>query len=314
VTALGPGGRRELRLAETLIEWDLQSGTLRQLYGSHVEGIRDLDISRDGRFLASHGQRAIVWRLDDDFARSTPLFQGAAPDDSWNVALSADGGILAVSGDNIGFFKPDGSVKPSLVPPTGSFECLSADWSFSPLGSWAAGTNYGSDVVLYKTPALDDFVTLPAANCRGGVAFSPDGSKMVTASHELFDTETWKRLWPATTSTPEGGGEHAVQFSPDGNEVLITRCQSLSGAGCYSARHATAGGALLGQLLGLSGRRARYSPEGHWVVSGNDLLHVPSGQLLSDSFPDGEALFAPNGDIIAGEGDGSLVRYCRASQ
>ena len=316
IAAIGPGGRRELRQSEFLSDWDLLSGKLLRLYGSHTESIRDLDISRDGRFLASHGDNAAVWQLNEDFAQSVPLFDGLAADDSWNVALAADGNVLAVSGDNVALFRRDGSFAGLGLPPVNntSLDCLSADWSFSPLGSWAAGTHYGNEVVVYQTTLLEEQNRLPSANCGGGVAFSPDGSKLATASLELFDTATWRRVWsrmPRASGRPSP--EDAVQFSPDGATLLVTACGDFLTGSCHSTRYDVETGTPVGQLPGLSARRARYSPEGHWVVSGNDLVHVPTGRLVSDAFPEGETLFAPNGDIIAGDRGGALVRYCRSS-
>jgi hypothetical protein len=72
-------------------------------------------------------------------------------------------------------------------------------------------------------------------------------------------------------------------------------------------------GASRGAVPGLEGDRARYSPEGHWLISGGRALHVPSGSSVEVA-PDARvATFTPSGDIIAGMSDGTLVRYCRSS-
>jgi WD40 repeat protein len=316
---LGPGGRRALRLGELFSEWEVSTHQLLRLYGSHTEGIRDLDISRDGRYLASHGRRAVVWQLADDFAGSAPLFDGAAPDDSWNVALAADGQVLTVSGDNVAIFRRDGSSWVAPPPPASAdIACLSADWSFSPLGTWTAGTNYRDQVELLDTTDLQPRMALPTSNCGGGVAFSPDGSKLVTASLELFDTQSWTRLANAPAADVHdvlgSYGEDAVQFSPDASEVAVTRCARNTELVCRTQRHAAADGHLLGDATGLLGQRARYSPEGHWLVSDNHLLHLPTGLLLELAPAAAEALFTPDGDVIAGEADGALVRYCRSPE
>ena len=73
-------------------------------------------------------------------------------------------------------------------------------------------------------------------------------------------------------------------------------------------------GDLLADASGLSAPRARYSPEGHWLLSGNHLLHVPTARLIEYTADAREALFTPNGDIIAGQNDGSLVRYGRTDE
>lgn len=314
VPVVGPAGRRRLLRLELLGSWDLLEGKPLRLFGSHQERIRDLDISHDGRYLASHGRRAAVWRLDDeDFSQSVPLLDGAAPDDSWNVAISSDGRTLAVSGDNLAFFRLDGSWRGADAPAGAPISCLSADWAFSPTGAWAAGTNYGQEVKVIDALTLESRAVLPASSCQSGVAFSPDGTMLATARLELFDTATWSRLrGPMVQPEALEIGERAVRFSPDGATLVITRCSDRSGGGCRSGRYDVSTGLLLEEAAGLSGRHARYSPEGHWLLSGNHLLHVPTGRLVEYA-PDAlVALFAPNGDIIAGESDGSLVRYCQA--
>jgi hypothetical protein len=65
------------------------------------------------------------------------------------------------------------------------------------------------------------------------------------------------------------------------------------------------------KLAGLEAQRANFSAEGDWIVSGNALMHLPTGQLRTLD-PDARlAAFAPNGDIIAALADQGLVRYCR---
>jgi hypothetical protein len=313
--AVGPGGRRRLRGGEFVGDWDLESGRLLRLYGAHQGGIRDLDLSRDGNYLASHGQRAAVWQVDaDDFSRSVPLFSGAAPDDSWNVALSADGQTLAVSGDNLAFFRRDGSLRgPDAPPASAQIDCLSADWSFSPQGTWAAGTHYSGRVEIVDANSLDLHSVLPTSSCQSGVTFSADGSLLATARLELFETATWKRLSSPEPMLSAGNiSENAVQFSADAQQLVVTACNYAVGGECRSARYSSHDASLLGEAPGLSGRHARFSPEGHWLVSGGRVLHVPTGALVDYAIDASEAVFAPNGDIIAGANDGSLVRYCQS--
>jgi hypothetical protein len=311
--AVGPGGRRRLRGGEFVADWDLQAGTLLRLYGAHRGPIVDLDLSSDGSHLASHGRRAAVWQIDaDDFSRSVPLFSGAAPDDSWNVALSADGQTMAVSGDNLAFFRRDGSWRgadaPLFLP-----DCLSADWSFSPRGTWAAGTHYSERVEIVDANSLDTHSVLPTSSCNSGVAFSPDGSLLATARLELFETTTWRRLLNPLPASSLGGSESSVQLSPDSQQLVLTECNFAVGRECRSARYSSQDASLLGEAPGLSGRHARFSPEGHWLVSGSRVLHVPTGALVDYAIDASEAVFAPNGDIITGASDGSLVRYCRSA-
>jgi WD40 repeat protein len=311
---LGLQGKTKLALGEQVAAWDLTQPKLLRLYGSHTQRIAALDITPDGRYLASHGDWAVVWELKPDFSQSIPLFNGAAPDDSWDVAIAPDGGSMLVSGDNIGYFRRDGSVVPGEVPPPNP-TCLSADWAFSPDGCWLAGTHYSDSVGVRDARDFSMVTSLATTNCGGGVAFSPDGSRLLTADLELFDTRTWELQWGQPIKIPPAerfNTRGAVDLSPRGDEFVLTGCAApFESDGCSAARYDFATGQLLNRLPTLSGNRTRYSPEGHWLAAGNKLLHVPSGVTHEFSAMATSALFTPEGDIISGESDGSLVRYCR---
>jgi hypothetical protein len=92
----------------------------------------------------------------------------------------------------------------------------------------------------------------------------------------------------------------------------VTRCLSAT-SDCRATRHRASDGSSLGEVPQLSGEKVRYSPEGHWLVSNNQAFHIPSGAVLDYAPAATVAVFSPEGDIIAGEADGSLVRYCRSS-
>jgi hypothetical protein len=318
--ALNLGGTKKLVARDQIAEWNETTQEIVRLYGAHTRGIVALDMSADGRYLASHSGWAIVWELAEDFAQSVPLYSGSAGDGSWDVALAPDGGALVASGDNVMFWQRSGAFKSaSAPPPSASLGCLSADWAFSPDGCWVAGTHYGSGVQVASAHDFSDVVLLPASNCAGGVAFSPDGAHLLTASLELFETGTWRSVWsiPTDPSKPSGSfeGENAVEFSPDSKEAIITR-HARGGVGdvAYtSARYNALTGAIITQLPQLSGDRVRYSPEGHWIVSGDRALHQPSGTTVQLDPSSKVAIFTPQGDIISGEADGSLVHYCRSS-
>lgn len=59
------------------------------------------------------------------------------------------------------------------------------------------------------------------------------------------------------------------------------------------------------------GRHLAVSGEGQWVALGGKARHLPSGEERLFDEAATEAVFAPNGDIIAGERDATLVRFCR---
>ena len=312
---LAPGGLKKLTIGELVAEWDLGGHEPVRLYGSHVTKVTAIDVSRDGRYFASHGDWAVLWEMAPELSGATPLVQGVAPDDSWNVAIAPDGGAMVLSGDNVALFRRDGSSQRSELPPP-NVQCLSADWSFSPAGNWVAGTHYGSAVEVRFARDFGSPRGFQAANCGGGVAFSPDGSLLVTASLELFETETWTKVWNRASAQAPSGlllSEKAVEFSPDGRRIAVTTCED-SGSECTSEQFDTADGLSQGVIPELEGDRVRYSPEGHWAVSGGKLLHLPSGRSLEYAADASAAAFTPQGGIIAGMSDGALVHYCRSSE
>jgi hypothetical protein len=314
-TALGPGGRTKLLVGELVEEWDLDAGKATRFYGSHTTGVRAIDVSDDGRYLTSHGNWAVLWGLAANFSASRPLSQGSGADSSWNVAIAPDGSSFVASGDNIALFHRDGRFQRGDIPSSsaGLVSCLSPDWSFSPDGLLLAGNHYGPAVEVRAASDFSLVAEVPATNCGGGVAFSRDGSRFVTASLELFETGSFRKLWDRSASKPSGSfdAESAVVFSPDGREVVVTRCRESLSA-CSSELYAAEDGASRGPLPALSRDRVRYSPEGHWLVSGGRLLHLPTQAIREYATDATAAVFVANGDIIAGMADGSLVRYCRS--
>jgi hypothetical protein len=60
------------------------------------------------------------------------------------------------------------------------------------------------------------------------------------------------------------------------------------------------------------GRHVDISAEGNWYLRGRELVHRPSGEVRPFDEAALAAVFAPNGDIIAGNADASLVRFCRS--
>jgi WD40 repeat protein len=306
----------KLVLGELVEEWDLMNGTVSKLYGSHTRRVAALEVSRDGRYFASHGGAAVLWELDADFASSRPLAQGRAADVSWNVAVAPDGSGMVVSGDNVTYVDRTGRSQPPNTPPPPDVQCFSPDWAFSPFGDLVAGGNYGSAIQIRNASDFTLIDGLATDNCAGGVAFSPDGRYLVTASLELFETATWTNVWDlsAQQGAPPRAlsmAEHAVEFSPNAREIAVTRCTEDVVVTCSSKRHAALDGATLGTIPSLAGDRVRYSPEGHWLVSQNLALHLPSEALVEYAPAAEVSAFTSEGDIIAGMMDGALVRYCR---
>ncbi len=304
-------GRRLLTRGYSVVqERDLARKALGALYGSHAERVFDLDLSEDGTTLVStDADTVIMWEVGSDFAASRPIVQSEGAGPPWNVAIAPDGSASVASGDNVLLLLDDGHEMTESPPAGFSTDCLSPDWSFSPDGQWVAGNRYGSPE-FRSTQGFTLERAFPMRGCNQGVAFSPDGAYLATASPSLIVLESRKELWGYEAREAPWSTEDAVVFSPDGSELIVTRCEELV-RDCSSYRYAVADGQLLGSVPALAGPAVRYSPEGHWLVSGETLLHLPTGASMTFGTGVTAALFSSSGDILAGAEDGSLLRYCR---
>ncbi len=106
-----------------------------------------------------------------------------------------------------------------------------------------------------------------------------------------------------------GGIWDDVQIRPNANSVLVSRCGSAS---CEHALYSLTDGTVIQTLPQLTNNRAKFSPEGNWVVSGTTLLHLPDGQQRVLDPAAVLAAFVPDGDVIALLADNTLARYCRS--
>lgn len=155
------------------------------------------------------------------------------------------------------------------------------------------------------------FMYLPALACNARAAYSEDGALVATSEPRLFSASDFAPIWTAAGTSDAGDGDFLddVQFRPNASELLVSHVGSSSHV---HALYSLTDGSLLRAVPELQGSRAKFSPEGNWVVSGATLLHLPDGEQRAFDPQSVLATFAPNGDIVALLADGSLTRYCRA--
>ena len=288
----------------------------------------DLAISADGSLLVLQGLSWVSYglRVAENFEASSLAWSAFAGDAPSISDLSADGKWLAVSGDNrVLVDTSDGHVRWPAIPPE-STRCAGSQLRFSTSGKWAAGDSYQKTIDVFETAASETafpapLVSLPAAGCIDALAFSRDEQLMATSGPELYTTgdheSDWKLRWSARVTpdrAPQGDLESEVRFSPDQQTLLVSHCEG--GGGCSAELHALSDGSVIRPLPELTAPHPAFSSEGDWLVSGPTLLHLPSGRTvtldpLSPERTITTAIFAPNGDIIAGADDLSVTRYCR---
>jgi hypothetical protein len=268
-----------------------------------VFGIQSLAISDDGSLLVSNatsGNSVIGWRVAEAFEESQPLWKTGA-EGGVNVALSPDGRLGSVSGD-VRLIFDTATGKTLFGQGSESFEgtlpvCIGSELNFSPDGRFVAGKHYSPTVHVLETHAFQTVGYFSTSGCGQGVAFSADSQTIATPDGRAQLTDLSATM-PAVTQAPsEPNDWSSLTLAPDGSFVEVT----CPGFDCD-----------VGPDRSTAGRRLDISAEGHWYLRGRELVHTPSGEKLIFDEAALEAVFAPNGDIIAGEEDASLVRFCRS--
>jgi hypothetical protein len=277
---------------------------------SSLAAVRDLAISADGSLLLSNGYETTAWAVAPEFPASTVRFTWFGSGENGNVAVSPDGRFATVSGDiRVLFDVATGELlmlSGGIGDPAASPDqlCLSVEFEFSPDGRWVAGKQWGPSVDVFDTGTLQLVAELPTPSCGQGISFSPDGTRLTTPEGS-FDTATWTAAGPFAP-VPDGWQAYQpdlVEYSADGS-LLSTSCRD-------DVCRSTLGHSRL-SVLDSPIRHRHVSSDGNWVAAGGTLLHWPSGTVQSLPDPISVSLFAPNGDVIAGLEDGTLVRYCRS--
>jgi hypothetical protein len=167
-------------------------------------------------------------------------------------------------------------------------------------------------------PAIEIVPNIPHASPVNSVAFSPDGTRVLSGSGDVRgnDDNTLK-LWDAAngqllrTFAGHTGWVTSVAFSPDGTRVL-------SGSGGFDDKTLKLWDAASGQLLrAFTGhtayvRSVSFSPDGTRVLSGGAdgiirIWKVSTGELLATLFasPNGESLILTPEGFFAGSAKGT---------
>jgi WD40 repeat protein len=198
-------GRSAGKNGGNLTIWELPTGALLHDFKAHVEAILDIAFTPDGRRLvsASHDKTVKIWDAADGGEVLT--FRGHLGR-VHALAVSPDGGRIASAGGD-GTVKvwdaASGRIVLSLPAPRG-----------------------GSGTLLFTSDLWTAMLNLRAnLISMGGVAFSPDGKRLVSCSLGLVDANCQAIVWDATTGRQlqvfrkHRGYVYTVAFHPDGRWV-----------------------------------------------------------------------------------------------
>jgi hypothetical protein len=267
--------------------------------------VSSLDIDASGTLLVTNDGAATAWRVAEPFDASVALWTHGG-EGAYNTDVSEDGTMVVTSGDlRLVFDAVTGEQLPIPQPPPPALVpfdeiCILTQYRFSPDGRYVAGKHYDTIVEVFETTGFSLVAELETTGCGQGLKFDDDS---INTPEGAFRTSDWSAATPLNPIAETKGllAECRVYLEPR-HGIRTTCCASGSVDEC---RTTLSGATLIG------GRHPRLSNEGHWLIAAGALLHAPSGETRMLDETASEALFAPNGDVIAGRTDGSVVRYCR---
>jgi WD40 repeat protein len=286
----------------------------------HYRGDPALD-SPDASFAY---QSVALWNLPS----STVALRLTDIEFGFGLALSPDGALVVIGGDFLDVTRTqgsgarslyDGSIiwqkpPPPLVPMSGG--CMRT-FAFSPDGTLlASGRNY--DLDLFRTDSgapVDKLVTQVSSP---GVAFSPDGLRLASSAPALWRVADRTAVWapptsdPFATYDPDCFSDNWATLSHDGT-LLLTQfahfSADLSWETTTTLWDATSGATLRSLDAGLP-RRPIFSPDGRWILAGDRLLDVKSGEESPLGVPAALSLFLPDGRIVVAAASGDVSLLC----
>lgn len=307
--------------------------------GGHAAGVENVAYSPDGALAASASGdgTAKVWRAADGgllYTFTNPFFGSAA---IHSVQFSPDSESLVFTGTGGGFLVrlSDGAVLQTYC-------CLETGYAsaFSPDGQYIAigGSESGlEETTLLVRPSDGQVVRTFTKNVQHyvlSVAFTPDGSELITGSGSAFSTGTlgvirhWRIADGVETRTINAHAARlgSIDVSPDGT---LLASASLDGT---AKLWELSSGALVRTLSGHTGgvNAVRFSPDGArvatsgvdstirvWeVATGTTALTIPghAGPVGGIGWrPDGTRILSGGGMVFGGAGDATVREWDAAS-
>jgi WD40 repeat protein len=248
----------------------------------------------------------------------------------YDVDLSPDGALVAISGDGAQITSTRGSGAQALSdsqilwgfppPPDVPASGWVGNLAFSPDGTLlASARSYNVDLFRADSGASVDKLVAKASS--PGVAFSPDGLYLASSAPSLWRVADRAAIWAPQVSDASAGcasscvTDNWATFSPDGTLLLTQSAKFFASNDEPSWDTLTnlfdaASGAPLRSLSGDLPRRPTFSPDGRWIVAGDRLIDVKSGQESALGVPAVISLFLSDGRIAVADASGAVSLLC----
>jgi WD40 repeat protein len=276
-----------------------------------------------------HGfQSVALWNLPS----SAVALRLTDVDLGFDVDLSPDGALVAISGDSVQVTSTRGSGARALADSPLIWEHAPSP-DIQPVGSWVRNLAFSPDGTLMasgQSYAVDLFHadtgapvgTLVSKASSPGVAFSPDGQYFASSAPGLWRVADRAPIWAPQASDPSAGcasscvSDNWATFSPDGT-LLLTQSANLFRSNIDDPSWDTltnlfdaASGAPLRSLSGDLPRRPTFSPDGRWILAGDRLIDVKSGRESALGVPAEISLFLSDGRIAVADASGAVSLLC----
>jgi WD40 repeat protein len=276
----------------------------------------------------SEFQSVALWNLPV----STAALQITKVAFAFDVDLSPDGALVAISGDGAQVMTTGGSgvqplsdgqvvwryPPPPDVPVDGSWV---RNFAFSPDGTLLASGRY-HDLELLRADSGASVDKLVSQLSSPGVAFSPDGLYFASSTPSLWKVADATAVWAPLVSDPNATCEAAcvtdnwAAFSPDASSLLTQSTirndltnNDLTWHTTTSLLDAASGTALRSFRRDLP-RRPTFSPDGRWILAGDRLIDVKTGQESPLGVPAVISLFLSDGRIAVADASGAVSLLC----
>lgn len=287
--------------------------------------VRNLAVSPDGTRLVTSGSgvaaHTLLWNVDARFERSAILGH-LSVELTLDIDFSPDGKWVAVSGEGWGLFPTEAEGAPvastPIMPEVAIGGCWFKSARFSNHGAFLARGSDHATVDVSEADLGSAITSLPTRRCNGRASFSSNDTLLATSGPELYRTSDWSRVWPQTivpAPVAEGAASSPLfddaRFAPDDQALLLSSCARLWEECRHELRDLN--GSFIRALPELTGPRAQFSPEGHWALSADTLLHLPTNERRYLKGRVMASTFTPNGDVVGLLEDNTIVRYCRTA-